>query len=42
MGDTPSIVFMNQNFGVLDWFYSGPTRRRAEEHGGEIRGAETR
>jgi phosphoglycerate dehydrogenase-like enzyme len=41
MGDTPSIVFMNQNFGVLDWFYRGPSKRRAEELGWEIRVNET-
>ena len=41
MADEPKIVFMNQNPGVVDWFYRGPSKSRAEELGWDIRFNET-
>ena len=41
MTEQPKIVFMNQNPGVLDWFYRGPSKRRATELGWDIRVNET-
>ena len=41
MADEPKIVFMNQNPGVVDWFYRGPSKVRAEELGWDIRFNET-
>lgn len=41
MTEQPKIVFMNQNAGVLAWFYRGPSKRRAAELGWEIRVNET-
>ncbi len=37
MYETPTIVFMNQSQGVVEWFMRGPSLERAEELGYEIR-----
>ena len=37
MSKQPTVVFMNQNPTTLDWFYRGPSKKRAEELGWEIR-----
>ena len=37
MIEKPTVVFMNQNPTTLQWFYRGPSKRRAAELGWEIR-----
>ncbi|MGI5819211.1 MAG: hydroxyacid dehydrogenase [Armatimonadota bacterium] len=37
MTEHPKVVFMNQNPSALEWFYRGPSKKRAEELGWDIR-----